>query len=78
MNASLDAVLSFVAELEEHNAAYRLSVVRPEAMMVEVAVPGERWEIEFHRSGEIEIERFRSSGEVGGSDVLTELWDLLN
>ena len=33
------------------------------AIMIEVAVPGERWEIDVLANGEIEVERFRS--EVG-------------
>jgi len=77
MSALLQEVLGFVAELEQRNAAYKLSVVRPEAILVEVAVPGERWEVEFYASGEVEVERFRSSGDIGGVDALDELWDLL-
>jgi hypothetical protein len=32
------------------------------AIMIEAAVPGERWEIDLQPSGEIEVERFRSEG----------------
>ncbi|MCM3629480.1 hypothetical protein M3194_19255 [Paenibacillus glycanilyticus] len=32
--------------------------------MVEVAVPGQRWEIEFMDDGTIEIEKFISDGEI--------------
>ena len=41
-----------------------LSKVRPEAIMVEVAVPGQRWEIEFMDDGTIQIEKFKSAGGV--------------
>lgn len=40
------------------------------AVMIEVAVPGERWEIDVLASGEIEVERFRS--EVGVHDFDAE------
>lgn len=70
-------ILGFVTKLEQRNGAYKMSVVRPEAILVEVAVPGERWEVEFYASGEVEVERFRSSGDIGGADVLDELWTLL-
>jgi hypothetical protein len=41
--------------------------------MVLVTVPGERWEIEFFGDGSVEVERFRSNGEVGGEETLHEL-----
>lgn len=77
MNDPLQALLNFITEIEQLNAPYRLSVARPDAVMVEVAVPGERWEIEFFATGEIEIERFRSTGQISGSDTLPELFKLL-
>lgn len=40
------------------------------AVMIEVAVPGERWEIDVLPSGEIEVERFRT--EVGVHDFDAE------
>lgn len=40
------------------------------AIMIEVAVPGERWEIDVLANGEIEVERFRS--EVGVHDFDAE------
>jgi hypothetical protein len=47
--------------------------------MVEVAVPGERWEIEFNTYGEenycnVEIEKFRSDGTMFGEDELDVLY----
>ncbi|MDN4607682.1 hypothetical protein [Sporosarcina highlanderae] len=49
-------------KLDDNKIFYRLSKVRPEAIMVEVAVPGQRWEIEFMEDGSIEIEKFISAG----------------
>ncbi len=42
--------------------------------MVEIAVPGERWEIEFHEYGEIGVERFVSAQGVGGVELLDDLF----
>jgi hypothetical protein len=47
-------------------------VARPEALTVHVAVPGERWEIEFTEAGEVEIEIFRSDGHIYGSGNLDD------
>jgi hypothetical protein len=43
--------------------------------MVIVAVPGERWEIEFLSDGSVEVEKFFSNGEIAGEEVLSELCD---
>jgi hypothetical protein len=32
--------------------------------MVEIAVPGKRWEVEFMDDGTIEIEKFISTGQI--------------
>jgi hypothetical protein len=44
--------------------------------MVSVAVPGERWEIEFLADGSVEVERFTSAGEIYGEEALDELFVL--
>ena len=45
--------------------------------MVLVAVPGERWEIEFFEDGAIEIERFGSSAGISsGAKALAKLQQL--
>ncbi|UJF28468.1 hypothetical protein [Planococcus sp. 107-1] len=54
----------FLNLLEENQIYYKLNKVRAEAIMVEVAVPGERWEIEFSDEGTIEIEKFTSDGKI--------------
>ncbi|MEJ8545978.1 hypothetical protein [Brevibacillus borstelensis] len=53
----------FLNKLQENHIFYRLSKVRKESIMVEVAVPGQRWEIEFMEDGTVEIEKFRSDGQ---------------
>jgi hypothetical protein len=47
--------------------------VRDEALMMSVAVPGERWEIEFFDDGTIELERFVSQGVAEAPSALAEL-----
>jgi hypothetical protein len=78
MSSGLGTLLAFIAELDQRQASYRLSVTRPEAIMVEIAVPGERWEVEFLESGEVEVERFRSQGHITDENSLAELWAFLD
>jgi hypothetical protein len=63
----------FIRELDKTKTHYRLSSAREGGVMVEVAVPGERWEIEFFDDREPDIEVFRSDGGVSGPEKLDEL-----
>jgi hypothetical protein len=65
---------TFLKQLEHGHIHYTLASHRDDTIMVCVTVPGERWEIEFLGDGSVEVERFISSGEIGGEEVLAELW----
>lgn len=54
----------FLNELEKRKVFYKLSKIRSEAIMVEIAIPGQRWEVEFMEDGTIEIEKFMSEGGI--------------
>jgi hypothetical protein len=66
-------LLSFLNELRAGKIHYRLDQYRDDAIMVGVAVPGERWEIEFLDDGTVEAEVFRSDGAILDSSSLDEL-----
>ena len=61
--AGLRELITFLNKLEDNNIFYKLSKIRNEAIMVEVAVPGQRWEIEFLEDGTVEVEKFISNGD---------------
>ena len=63
----------FLKQLEQDKIHYTLASHRDDAIMVQVTVPGERWEIEFLGDGTVEVERFVSNGEIGGEEALHEL-----
>ena len=72
----LQKLLDFLSELDGRKIHYRLSRARSEAIMVEIAVPGERWEVEFFADGDFEVEVFGPSpGIVGGEEALKRLFD---
>ncbi|MGG3800912.1 hypothetical protein [Metabacillus fastidiosus] len=66
----LKELINFLNKLENNNIFYKLDKVRNEAIMVEVAVPGQRWEIEFMENGTVEIEKFISDGNYYGTDEI--------
>ena len=65
---------SFLNRLDEQKVYYTLCHHRDEAIMVKVDVPGERWEVEFMSDGTVEVERFRSSGDITGASALDVLF----
>ncbi|MBC6475323.1 MAG: hypothetical protein GDA48_23030 [Hormoscilla sp. GM102CHS1] len=66
-------LIVFLQKLEGQEISYSLARHRDEAVMVTVAVPEERWEIEFLSDGTVEVEKFISNGEILGESALSEL-----
>ena len=50
-NATFNSLTTFLNELEQESISYTLAHNRDESMMVFIAMPGERWEIEFLSDG---------------------------
>ena len=76
-------LILLLEKLEEKKIYYRLNKVREHTIMIEVAVPGERWEIELNTYGEkldcdIEIEKFKSDGTMQDSEELETLFELFS
>ena len=56
-------LLAFLNRLESSRIHYRLNKVR-DSILIEIAVPGERWEVEFGEDDSVEVERFLSDGVI--------------
>jgi hypothetical protein len=69
----LEKLLTFLSELDRRKIFFELTRVREEAIMVEIAVPGERWEAEFLGDGQVEVEVFKSDRTIGGDEELDRL-----
>ncbi len=69
-----NGLLTFIAELKERKIFFRLLYSRPESVMVDISVPGERWEVEFMQDGSVEIERFVSDGSIAGREAIDDLF----
>jgi hypothetical protein len=69
--------LDLLRRLDAAKIAHRLNQCREDALMIEVDIPGERWEIEFVDYDDevhVEIEKFRSSGTIYDETALAELF----
>lgn len=69
-----DRLLGFLARLDQHHVPYDLASVRRDTIMVQFALPGERWEVEFMTAGDIEVECFRGDGQIADESALDDLW----
>lgn len=70
----MDSLISFLDKLEERKIYYRLNKIR-ESILVEIAVPGQRWEVEFFADGDVQVEKFLSNGNLQGKSELNVLFD---
>ena len=70
---SAPTVHEFIRELDAKPNHYVLTSVREGAVMVQVTLPGERWEIEFFDGRDPEVEVFLSDGSMFGPEKLAEL-----
>jgi hypothetical protein len=68
-------ILNFLNSLELRKIHYILEHNRGETVMVSIAVPGERWEVEFFEDGHVEVEVFKSNGEITGLESVKRLLD---
>jgi hypothetical protein len=68
------SIINFLNKLEKAHIFYSLSKSREDAVMVEITVPGEKWEVEYFDNGNIEIEVYKSDGEIHNEDKLDDLF----
>lgn len=66
--------IHFLNNLEDSSIFYKLDKVRNEAIMMEIVVPGQRWEVEFMEDGTVEIEKFIGDGDFYDSKEIEVLF----
>ena len=70
----MNRLIDFLNELEERKIFYNLSKYCDEYIMVEISVPGERWEVEFSHD-DIRVEIFKSDGYIFDERKTSELFE---
>lgn len=74
----LSNLLEFLNKLEEKNIYYQLNKIRDKAIMVEVVVPGQRWEVEFLDDRTVDVEKFISDKDFYDESELDVLFKAFN
>ncbi len=71
--SDLAKLIEFLDLLDDKRIYYRLNRIR-DSIMIEIAVPGQRWEVEFMVDGSVVVEKFISSGQLFNEDELSVLF----
>lgn len=74
---SMKKLLDLLNKLDEYGIGYAMEHNREDTLTVFIAVPSERWEVEFHADGEIEVEVFYSGAgeeDLEGEEALERLF----
>lgn len=70
--ANFKSLFTLLRELDAARIRYTIRHSRDDALMIQVNVPGERWEIEFLEDGDIDVEVFQSRGGVTDANGLLD------
>lgn len=73
--SELSELTDLLDRLDVAEIQYTLSSVREGAIVVGIDVPGEHWEVEFMDDGDIEVEVFRSDGQIFDFSIVEDLFD---
>lgn len=65
-------LLGLLNRLDAARVHYKLDHTRPDSLMIDIALPGWRWEVEFMADGSLDIERYQSTGGVVNDAALIE------
>lgn len=70
----LAGLLELLGRLESAKIHFTLTRNREDAVTIEVAVPGQRWEIDCCDNGRVDVEVFKSDGLIRDASAIEELF----
>jgi hypothetical protein len=65
----------FLADLEAESVFSTLSKHRPEIVTINMAIRGERWQIELESNNQLHLEASISRGHVGEEELLADFYE---
>ncbi|MEN6440683.1 MAG: hypothetical protein ABFD97_19095 [Syntrophobacter sp.] len=75
MNDRFMLIFEIIEKLNRSKIYYSIRASREDAISIDVAVPGQRWEIDLIKDGSIDVEIFKSDGNIYDESKLNELFD---
>ncbi len=73
--SELSELTDLLDRLDSAEIHYTLSSVREGTIAVGIDVPEEHWEVEFTDDGDIEVEIFRSDGQIFDFSIIEDLFE---
>ena len=71
----LSELTDLLDRLDAAEFQYTLSSVREGAIVVGIDVPGEHWEVEFMNDGDVEVEIFKSDGQIFDASIIEDIFE---
>ena len=68
-----DRVFDLLQQLEQAKISCKLARNRDDAITIEAAVPGQRWEIDCLADGTVDVEVFKSDGVIRDESAIERL-----
>jgi hypothetical protein len=73
--SELSELTEFLDRLDDADIHYSIASVRESVITIGIDVPGEHWEVEFMEDGDIEVEIFKSDGQIFDFSIIEDLFD---
>ena len=67
-----ERLLDFLNKLDETHISYVLGHTRPDSVMIDISLPGWRWEVEFMADGSVDVERYEPVAGVQSDPTVLE------
>lgn len=73
--SDLSELTDLLDRLDAAEIQYTLASVSEGSIVVGIEVPGEHWNVEFMDDGDIEVEIFKSDGQVFDHSIIEDLFE---
>ena len=72
--STINELVHLLRKLKEANIYFELDHYLDDSISIKIAVPGEKWEVDIDREGEVQVEIFRSDGEIFDGTMIDDLF----
>ena len=71
----MSKIFQVMNQLKKAGIYFEVKNFRDDYLMFYISVPGQRWEVEILSNGSVEVEIFKSDGEIYDDKILEELFN---
>ncbi len=71
--STLADFIRLLNKFEDGKISFKLDKYLADSISIIIAIPGERWEVDINQKGEVQVEKFKSNGEIFEASMIDEL-----